>query len=192
MESDEVQFDPDFEGEDGFPYIYLLGKIVYDFNFLEHSVRIVLWSYVGDIEFGAALTRSIGNVSLADTLTQYCAEKEEDAVVAAAIRHGAKAFNICRMNRNSLAHAMNVDPFEDRYSWNRFSKGHKNMFDSVVAGIEEMNRVDMEIAQVGMFFHEINLAIAARTSSNIRPRKVPDLVPMPSRLLSKSELKRAK
>ena len=58
--------------------------------------------------FGHAglVLRHLGNVSLANMIGEYVAVSEKNEDAAAAVNHALKLYDVCRQNRNDLAHSI--------------------------------------------------------------------------------------
>ncbi|GAA4182748.1 hypothetical protein [Shinella granuli] len=139
---------------------HAVGLVVLYSNLVEDGIRSLLSRYsgMGDVE-AAHFTFSMDVSKMIETSLRLAELKEADAIVLEHIKHGLAVANICRQNRNIIAH-----------SWINFS-GDK-LFKPSNRGapltrvydfdLKVIRRVADEIWECGHYLMFLGLYIAAR------------------------------
>lgn len=170
----------------GAPYIWLLGRIVLDFNYAEHQLKALLWSYLGDsFEAGHAVTAAMGSSTVIDVLTSSAKRAEENSEIIELIKFGGKCFDICRHNRNSLAHSITVEGHGESTYWVRASRSSEYQQSQMKLDLEDLLRVSKEVAQTASFLFALQAHRNFAVRKGYGEIKLPVRFPMPTRLKSR-------
>ncbi len=187
--------DPDFwdveivdfhETPAGAPYVWMLGRIVLDFNYTEHQLNTLLWAYAtDDLADGHSLTSQLGSRSVSDLIGTFARKVESDPVVIELTEFAIKAFEICRINRNMLAHTMTLeDQPGDQKVWIRPSRKSDTQYAHVEISGSEMNRVSLEIANLARFIPPLQLRRHLLNQGGDVDFDLPQVFEMPKKLKS--------
>ncbi|QIR85569.1 hypothetical protein FIU66_10325 [Paracoccus sp. AK26] len=175
------------ETDAGAPYMWMLGRIILDFNYAEHQLKALFWGYFSDsFEAGHALTTALGSTTVTAILRDAVKRSGEPQEVLKRIDFAGQAFDICRANRNALAHSMTVERYDDDSSvWIRASRKLDYHQTQMKITLKDMFRVSREVAETARFI----LALQMRRNMLIRGSNVlpdlPDYYEKPTRLISK-------
>lgn len=186
------------ETPEGAPFMWMLGRIVIDFNYAEQQLKALLWAYIGEsFEAGHALTSALGSSSVVKLLEDCAKRADEPQDIRELIKFGGTAFDICRQNRNALAHSITVERLESDTDtvWIRSSRklGFQQMQMKIRAA--DIWRVSKEIADTALFLSVLQMNRHFALRGQPEEIQLPTRFPMPRRLRSRevnirSELKK--
>lgn len=160
---------------------HAVGLITLYWNFCEAGVRSLLVKYSGmnDVD-GARFTFGMKTEAMATRIRSFLSYKEQDPAVVDRIECGLKAVDICRVNRNAIAH-----------SWINF-KGDKLFIEKVRThpvtevydfNVTDLRRVADEIFSTGHYLMFVALYISSRQDPMWR-QSLPEKPALPQRLQS--------
>jgi hypothetical protein len=85
----------------------MIGRIALNHTGLEYQLECLVWLYMGDVDIGHVATSQMTTVEILKALETLVDWREPDDVVADEIEWSISAFNILRVNRNSIIHGFN-------------------------------------------------------------------------------------
>lgn len=176
------------DSEESVPFLFLLGKIVIDFNYLEQQLKALLWAYITDsFEAGHTITSALGSTSVVSILEQAVVRENEERNIVDLVKFGGKAFDICRQNRNALAHTMTVeqDLRSDQTVWVRASRKAEYQQSQMKLSLEDLARVSNEVSQTARFLFTLQLHRNMRIRGHTNVVALPERFEIPKRLRSK-------
>ncbi len=155
----EEHFADFHETEDGMPFMWMLGRIVLDFNYAEHQMKALLWRYIGtNLELGHSVTAQLGSSSVAAVLLESVAKAEEAKEVLAITEFAARAFDVCRENRNIVAHSLRVDATEEAATlWTRASRKVGSQQSVSLISLSDLDNVSHDIAKTASLLFALGL-----------------------------------
>jgi hypothetical protein len=174
------------ESIEGASYVWALGNIILEFNYAEHQLKVLLWNYLGkEFDAGHVITQALGSTSVVDILRDSVRRAQETSEVVDLVEFAAKSFDICRDNRNALAHSMTLHAEDDLSYWIRPSR--RSGFDQsqVIATIEELLAVSLDIKWTADLLLGLSLRKHMLNRGQTENLQLPSRFPIPKRLKSK-------
>lgn len=172
-------------------HLEALGAITINWNTLEIMLFMVLRHYIRAPDDSAqAIFFALGNTSRTDLLLTMARKVEKRADVLARVEHFAKAYDICRENRNWLMHAWPDDqPDGDNLVLKKTPSRSPFIAHTLSIPVEALRDVADSIrgwAEYGslIFLHIEENRRAHEDQSTIgAPRPLPDIFPLPRKLI---------
>ena len=177
-------------------YAELIGNISIVWNYLEDTVGYILPKYFEhDQEISIPVLAALDNRGRIDLLLHFVDAREDDAEVAERVRYFAKAFSICRDNRNILVHSAvrlgKASSPEHLEKTSRRKLGGKVRYaydlDVIRRALREM---ETTLAFITRLFLTIYLPLAWRAKALLgedigdkgNPRPLPKIPPLPKQI----------
>lgn len=84
-----------------------IGRIALNHSGLEFQLESLTWIYMGSVDIGHVATAQLTTLQIAKALETLVEWSEPDDVIAGEIEWALKAFDILRINRNTIVHGFN-------------------------------------------------------------------------------------
>jgi hypothetical protein len=170
----------------------LLGDACLVWNFLEDSVKYILPKYMNAQE-AYAVVSVLGNQTKIDFIMHVVRSKEKDQEFLARMEYFAKAFSICRENRNILLHSILITkpPTAHLKKPSKSSPGkyvkYKYDSDVVKRAIDDMNAVWVFLGKLMVLIYtrtieDLSEELRHRVKPWARHQPLPDIPPLPRKI----------
>lgn len=171
-----------------------IGVVTLNWNSVEEALERLIWYYLGSDEVGHIVTSKLHNQSRCDVLENIADAREAIPEIRERVVHFVKAFDILRLNRNSIVHSVNFNLHrgQETFSIERLKKSIRTReYDSYSLPVETLEGLGEQIEQLEKFGANL-LAIMKKRSGLIdqpffnwpKPPPWPDKFPLPERLNS--------
>ncbi|HLQ18927.1 MAG TPA: hypothetical protein VK146_08100, partial [Tabrizicola sp.] len=123
--------------------------------------------------------------TVVDVLVSSAKRADEPGEILELVKFAGQCFDVCRNNRNSLAHSMTVEGRDDSTFWIRASRKSDYQQSQMKLKLEDLLRVSKEIASTATFILKLQMHRNYAIRGGPGELTLPDRFPMPLKLKSR-------